>query len=348
MKFKPECRCSAVGSFPHKNNGQIVDKILATYDQIPVWPQLPGVSFRENMYIQYSENMPCLIEDEENEKIYFNTSNDIYGDLEKFYEKFLSEELDYFKMSEAYASGFFKLKDELSKQNSNHILYLKGQITGPVSFGLTITDEKRRSILYNKEIFEAVVKCLVMRTRWQVLSLKSLHPGVIIFIDEPYLSSFGSAFINITREEVISYLGEVISAIKENGALAGVHCCGNTDWSILFDTDTDIVNFDACEYFQGMTLYPEKLKAFLKRGGSLAWGIVPTSSQALEITSDFLVEDFEDKVNQLVSKGIAKKELLEQCLITPACGVGSKSVEIADRVTELSRDVSETLRKKYF
>ena len=58
---------------------------------------------------------------------------------------------------------------------------------------------------------------------------------------------------------MVAKLGEVIEAVHGEGALAGVHCCGNTEWSILMDAGVDIMNFDAFDY--GETI------AALSRGG---------------------------------------------------------------------------------
>ena len=49
----------------------------------------------------------------------------------------------------------------------------------------------------------------------------------------------------MTRDDTVAKLGEVIEAVHAEGALAGVHCCGNTEWSILIDAGVDIINFDA-------------------------------------------------------------------------------------------------------
>ncbi len=57
-----------------------------------------------------------------------------------------------------------------------------------------------------------------------------------------------------------------------------MHCCGNTEWSILIDAGVDILNFDAFDYGDTILLYPDALKAYLKAGKALAFGVVPTNS----------------------------------------------------------------------
>ena len=83
----------------------------------------------------------------------------------------------------------------------------------------------------------------------------------------------------VSRENIINYLNEVIDAIKLEGALSGIHCCGNTDWSLLTDTKVDIINFDAYEYSEKLALYSDSIESFIKRGGKIAWGIVPSSEK---------------------------------------------------------------------
>jgi len=145
---------------------------------------------------------------------------------------------------------------------------------------------------------------------------------------------------------VLQYLGEVVAAVHQEGALAGVHCCGNTDWSLLMDVKVDIINFDACEYFQGMTLYLDPLKGYLQNGGVLAWGIVPTSAQVENASADDLLRSFNEKVGVLVNRGIKKELLLSQCLLTPSCGMGSLRVETAEKVLSLLAEVSQKARSR--
>jgi len=135
-----------------------------------------------------------------------------------------------------------------------------------------IVDQNQRPILYDEVLADAVAKHLSIKARWQETELAKLVPRTLMVIDEPYMASFGSAFVALSREQVIGLLNEVMSGLR---GLKGVHCCGNTDWSILLETATDILSLDAYEYAETLALYPEEVTRFLARGGIIAWGVVP-------------------------------------------------------------------------
>ena len=95
------------------------------------------------------------------------------------------------------------------------------------------------------------------------------------------------------------------------------------------------MNFDAHEYFQGLSLYPAELAAFLERGGILSWGIVPASAEAAELGAAALLGELDAHVAELERKGLPRERLLRQCLLTPSCGMGSRTVAEADRVLDV-------------
>jgi len=222
---------------------------------------------------------------------------------------------------------------------------IKGQVTGPISCGLTITDQERRSILYDDTLADALAKHLRLKAAWQEMKLKAISNNTIIFVDEPYMASFGSAFVSMSREQVITLLEEVFSGIS---GLKGIHCCGNTDWSVILSTSLDILNFDAYNYGYTVGLYPDEVKAFLDRGGILAWGIVPNDEKDIPgETAKSLVDRLEEEIGALDRKGVSFRLQTERCLVTPSCGLGSTSPEAAELALELLAEVSKELRKRY-
>ena len=225
---------------------------------------------------------------------------------------------------------------------------MKVQTTGPCSFALTITDENKRAIYYNEEFRDVIIKALAMKCRWQIQKFKPYGEQIICFIDEPILSAFGSStYVSVKREDVVAHLKEVIEAVHAEGGLAGIHCCGNTEWSILVDAGVDILNFDAFGFGETIAMYPQAVKALLERGGAIAWGVVPTSLAIREQTPETLVAHFEKMADNLAGKGIAKQLILEQAMITPSCGTGSMEVADAEKVFQTLRSVSQSLRAKH-
>jgi hypothetical protein len=71
---------------------------------------------------------------------------------------------------------------------------------------------------------------------------------------------------------------------------------------------------------------------------------VPTSERAAEESVESLVERLEQYWAQLCDRGITREQLCRQALVTPSCGTGTLSVELAERIYNLTAGVSEALR----
>ena len=347
MSHLPPFATALVGSFPHLDGEAISRRLIAACD-VPVWPQLPRLTFRENMYTQYTVGLPGIVVDEAAEKVTFNTAQDLAPALEEFYARYIADDVDSFALPATYAAGFYAMLTALKSTNGD---WAKGQVTGPISFGLTVIDQDLRSSLYHEQLADPIVKQLAMNARWQVRQLKAARDNVIIFVDEPYLVSFGSAFVSLSREQVIAYLDEVFDAIHVEGALAGVHCCGNTDWSVLLATKVDILNLDAYGFIEHLALYPDEVRAFIDRGGLIAWGIVPNNELITQVTAQSLADKLRGGFDLISAKAgargvaIRSAELAQRSLIAPSCGLGSTTIDIAERVIDTLAQTGEILKR---
>lgn len=336
-EFKAELRTVAVGSVPHTDPAAACDLMLNALD-IPTWPQLPRRAFLENMYVQYSERFPGIVVADE--RIYVDRNGELEPQLEQLYVAYLTDDLQHGALSAAYAAGL----DHFLGLDLGQLPIVKGQVTGPISWGLMIADQERKPILYDEVLAEALAQHLRLKAEWMERELRKLSPQTILFLDEPYMSSFGSAFVSLNEGQVVSLLEEVFAGIQ---GLKGVHCCGNTDWSLLLSTSVDILNVDAYGYAESLALYPDEVAAFLQRGGIIAWGIVPASDQVRDETVDSVLERFHHALGLLTAKGLARDDLLSSALITPSCGCGSLSVETTERVLELNSEVAQALQARY-
>lgn len=346
MPIDFNCIATGIGSLPVTDPDEAAGLSLAYLYEAPIWPQLPKRSFREHMDGQYSEAIPGIVVDEAKQRFSINSAEDLTPALENFFQHYLDKDYAFFGISEAYAAGFHALVRTLKKNGlPKGARFLKGHITGPLTAGISFKDETGKDIIHNEVLFDAVVKGLAMKAAWQIEQFRPFGLPVIIFLDEPTMESLGSAFSAASPALVTEKLNEIIDVIHELRGIAGIHCCGNADWPMIFNTKVDIVNFDAFGYLDKVFLYPEDIKRFLGRGGALAWGIVPTGAFTGTETADGLIAKLESAIKQLGGNGIDRATILRQSLFTPSCGMGSLSPEKSEAILKLLREVSDRMQE---
>ena len=348
----PDGRPMLIGSQPLTDHEQATELVLRHVPEIPNWVQLP-VYPQEGMVAQFAPGMPGLVRTED--RIYVDTARDDFdARMVAFFEAYLGvmeqpEQLDEspFALDPALAQGFFSFLAALAARRPSELFAVKGQITGPFTFCTGLTDQDRRAIFYDDALRDAAVKMMAVKAAWQVRQLARFQVPVILFIDEPALAGYGSSeFISISRQDIVQCLSEVIQAVHDQGGAAGVHVCANTDWSLLLEAGVDIVNFDACGYFDKVMLYGRQLAEFIGGGGCLAWGMVPTgdADQVAEATLDGLWADWQAKVAQLAAIGLDPRTIRRQAFITPSCGTGSLPPDAGAKVLALTRDLARRVR----
>ena len=340
MSARLECGClpTAIGSMPHTNPDEACSIVMKYLSDIPAWPQLPRRSPEENMVIQFSEGFPGVII--KGDKIHVEPSANFESELEQIYIDCEQDNAREYDISTEYAAGLHAF---LSEATGSKIV--KGQVTGPVTWGLRVTRQDGLGILYDETLAETAAKFLRLKASWQENILREISPNTIIFVDEPYLVSLGSVFTPIPEEKVPTLLEEVIKGIK---GVKGLHCCGNTNWSVLLDTKIDILSFDAYNYASSLSTHSDKVKSFLERGGSIAWGIVPNEEEALAKESlPSLRDRLEEAIAPFTRDGVKFKQIIAQGLVTPSCGLESLSPEAASLALEFTAKLSHDLRSRY-
>jgi methionine synthase II (cobalamin-independent) len=337
-KLEFGCLPTGIGSMPHTNPDEACSVIMKYLPDIPFWPQLPRRSPKENMVIQFSEGFPGVVI--EGDKIHIGPLANFESELEQIYIDCEQDNTREYSVSKEYAAG---LPAFLSKAAGNKIV--KGQVTGPITWGLTVTRQDGLGILYDDTLAETAAKFLRLKASWQENILREISATTIVFVDEPYLVSLGSVFTPIPEAKVPVLLEEVFRGIK---GIKGLHCCGNTNWSVILDTKIDILSFDAYNYASSLSTHSDKVKSFLERGGTIAWGIVPNDEEVLAKESlPSLRDRLEEAMASFTRDGVEFKQIIAQGLITPSCGLDILSLEAANQALELTAKLSRELRSRY-
>ncbi len=340
MELSATFPATGVGSLPHRDPARAVKAVLGRFREVPYWPQLPRRTFLESMYVQFAAGLPASGID--GEKLFVEGGDRMMAEAERFYERFLSEESAPFSILADRAAGL----DALLAADCGPCLAVKGQVTGPVSFGLMVTDRGKRPLFYDPVGRDVLVKHLLRVAQWQVGALSRLSPNVILVLDEPYLASVGSGILSLGRDDVVATLNEVFDGLP--GALCGIHCCANTDWGLVLSTNVRYLSFDAYDYADSLLLYSAEVKAYLDRGGRIAFGIVPTAAEAIaRETPATLADRMEAIFDRFEAKGIPRDAMARAAFVTPACGLGTLSEEEAERAIDLTAALSERLRERH-
>lgn len=329
---------TAMAVMPHTDVGAALDAALSL--DIPFWPQLPRLNYYEDMYVQASEHFPGIVLDMDKQTLAFSMDKFIV-ELEETLAHF--DEPAYFDISTQYSDVYHRFLDlDLSDRPA-----IRGQLEGPISFGLNVLDQDKRPIIFDDTVRPFMYEFMAKRINVQLERLKKLNPNAFMFIDEPGLQFLFSALSGYDSNAARQDMEEFLSMIERP---RGVHLCGNPDWDFLLNLDMDILSMDAYLNAEIFANYADSIKRFLGRGGVIAWGIVPTNFEPFEAeTIDTLTHQLEKVWRVLENKGIEKENLLSRSLISPAtcCLVnpdGEKTVAAAFKVVQ---DLSGRLRDKY-
>jgi methionine synthase II (cobalamin-independent) len=268
--------------------------------------------------------------------------------LAQFYERLLAGPEEDFGLDPAEAAGFFAFLEAVQSAPRAYYPWVKGHVTGPLTLAAAALGADGKALLYDDEMADALARGLGAAAAAQIHQLEALGRPIMIFVDEPFLSGYGSAFTPLTRERAVALLAACLDECRQRAsAVMGVHCCGNTDWAILIDAGFDVINLDSAGFGQHLLLYPEALKKFYARGGAVAWGAVPTIGYTGRETAAGLWGHLRGLLEQLAAMGLPRATLGAQALVSPACGLGSLEPEAACAILDLTRQVSELARREW-
>lgn len=338
MTIPGDLLTTAMAVMPHRDIDRALDVALGL--DVPFWPQLPHVSYFEDMYVQASEHFPGIVLDVESRTLRFSHSRF----LEEF-EQTLSrmEEPGFLDLSERYSAVYHRfLALPLSDRPA-----IRGQIEGPVSFGFNVTDEEGRPILFDDTVRPFLFEFMAAKANVQLARLKQVHPRAFLFVDEPglqFLFSAMSGYGDIAARADMEAFFSLIDRPR------GVHLCGNPDWDFLLGLDIDVLSMDLYTHAEVFTAYAASIRRFLDRGGALVWGVVPTSFE------NFTKEDLASLERRLADcwavlgrHGMDLDLLISRSLLSPAtcCLVNPDGEQTVEKAFQRLCDLSRRLRERY-
>lgn len=329
---------TAMAVMPHTDVDRAMKTALGL--DIPFWPQLPNLSYHEDMYVQAAEHFPGILLDLERRTLRFST--------EKFTEELegILARMDdpaTFDISKRFSVVYHRfLALDLRDRPA-----IRGQLEGPVSFGFNVLDQDERPILFNDTVRPFLFEFMARRINVQLERLKRMNPNAFMFVDEPGLQFIFSALSGYGEVKAKEDLDAFFAMLERP---RGIHLCGNPDWDFLLGLDMDVVSMDIYTNAEVFAAYAGAVRRFLDRGGVIVWGIVPTGFEAFgQEDMASLAARLEGVWQVLEQKGIDRDWLLSRSLLSPAtcCLVNPDREKTVEKAFAFVLQLSRRLQEKY-
>lgn len=187
---------------------------------------------------------------------------------------------------------------------------------------------------------EEVVQLVHFRALAMARAVRQAGAMPIVFLDEPMLGAVRRAPAAEQARE-LELLWASVHGLRGEGAVTGVHCCGEADWAPLLRLGLDVLSFDATLSLERLLAARPELERYLDGGGWLGLGVVPTDvGDRAEVArrTEATLRTLEGLERPL------RERLLSQSLLTPACGLATRSAVEAGQVFEALAAAQERLR----
>jgi len=356
IAFEARCSTTAMGIMPHRDVEQALELALSL--DIPFWPQLPKVSLYEDMYVQASQNFPGIAIDFDKERLSFDTAR-FEQELDEYFVKMDVPEA--FALTAEYSRVFHKF---LSRELRGYKT-IRGQVIGPVSFGLKVLDEDLKPLIYNEEARTILFDFIQRKVNIQYQELRKRNPNAFVWVDEPGLGYVFSGFSGYNEQHAREDYHKFVEGLE---GPKGLHLCAEVNLPYLLELGVEILSFDAYQIGFMPREYAGSVAEFIKGGGVISWGIIPTESTVLETQTPETLAAILSNYWEVISEnaGLTLNQIAKQALVAPArcclsdlgqvntvgktvseCQVSSIEEGLVEKAFAFLPELSQILRDKY-
>jgi methionine synthase II (cobalamin-independent) len=313
---------SAMGSLPHTDVDTAVAFALAHQPRLPAAPSLPRMAPVEGMIPQAAWGIAGVLVLPDGSLLVDEGAVDP--------ELPLRSGLD----DEPF-TGLRAFLDAIA----GRVAPYKLQLTGPVTLGLAL----HAVGVPAEPAFAVAARAVSARVAELLRRARAAAPGAtpLLFLDEPGLTAALEPDFPLGVDDTLDLVSAALATV-EDGAIAGLHCCGRADWPVLLQAGPQILSLPVDA---GAADHPGAFADYLERGGWVAWGAVPTDrplGEGAEILWRRLIAEWD----ALADAGCDPRRLVEQALITPACGLVGLDVAQADHVLGLTNALAQRVETR--
>ena len=169
---------TGIGTMPHEDVAAALKLIKEYMPSGPHWPQLPKLGTEEGFSRQYLApliNLNILGLKEGEAPFFYNLEEDWPEREQAFYELYLESQeslqskervMEFFAFPRNGARGFYAFLEEGRSFQAAKPLFVKGQVSGPLSIGLQVSSGDGKAAFYDNSLRDILVKNLALHARF--------------------------------------------------------------------------------------------------------------------------------------------------------------------------------------
>ena len=309
----PPGAVTGIGSLPFYEPHAAIRFVAQSCSSIPFWPELPQCSPEARSVEQTFGAFADLVRPRLDSYGYEVVPGQLPALLERLEQSPAC-------LEPTRSAGFFAFEQAMAAGRFRHALALKGQVIGPLTLAWQLF-AAGRPLITQPAYLTALGHYLTRLAQWQIDRLAQWGKPVLLFLDEPCLALAPSPG-DTTNDALVAVIHSMLAALRCPDVLLGVHTCallpqGGVPIAALCQAQPDIISFDAHEGLEAFCADPAAQR-FLRAGGRVAFGLVPTFSVLDQIDPDALFMRWLVAVTDVMSVGA----LARQTMITATCGLG--------------------------
>ena len=312
---------TGIGSLPHDDVDEAIRFVLDTQPRLPAAPSLPRRSGVEGMIAQAAWGI---------------TGVSVLPDGSLLVDEGVVDPQEPLTDLGVGGEPFVSLRAFLAAVAGREAP-IKVQITGPLTLGIAL-----HAVGVPAPKAFTIASNAVRRRADEVLAVtEQTAPDapIVMFLDEPGLTAALDPSFPQPLGETLDMVSSSLAVI-EGRAVAGLHCCGRADWQAVLQAGPQLVSVPVGA---GAAEHTSAFVNYMEAGGWVAWGAVPTD-RPLGDSADILWRRLRAEWDVLVDSGCDPVTLIEQSMVTPACGLAGLTLPYARRVVDLTGELAQRLQ----
>jgi methionine synthase II (cobalamin-independent) len=311
---------TGIGSLPHDDARAAAEFVLTQQSRLPAAPSLPNRSPVEGMIAQAAWGIAGVM---------------VLPDGSLLVDEAVIDPDLPFTDSGIDGEPFTGLRVFL-EAIAGRVAPYKVQLTGPVSLGLAL----HAVGVAADRAFAVAGRAVEARIDAVLAAARRAAPGAtpVVFLDEPGLTAALEAGFPWPLDDTLDLVSSALASVEDR-AIAGLHCCGRADWQAILQAGPQILSLPVAA---GAGDHAGAFAGYLERGGWIAWGAVPTD-RPLGETAEILWRRLMADWDVLIDGGCDPLLLLQQAIVTPACGLVGFDVAHAERVVDLTAQLAQRI-----